>query len=36
VKPYIFKVKKFIEMVDYGVEALLDNKIEDGRRLKGK
>jgi hypothetical protein len=23
-------------MVDYGVEGLLDNKIKDGRRLKGK
>jgi hypothetical protein len=23
-------------MVDYGVEELLDNKIQDGRRLKGK
>jgi hypothetical protein len=23
-------------MVDYGVEGLLDNKIRDGRRLKGK
>jgi hypothetical protein len=23
-------------MVDYGVEGLLDNKIQDGRRLKGK
>jgi hypothetical protein len=29
-------VKEFIEMVDYGVEGLLDNKIQDGRRLKGK
>jgi hypothetical protein len=36
VKPYIFMVKKFIEMVDYGVQVLLDNKIQDGRRLKGK
>jgi hypothetical protein len=23
-------------MVDYGVEGLLDNKIQDGRNLKGK
>ena len=23
-------------MVDYGVEGLLDDKIQDGRRLKGK
>jgi hypothetical protein len=23
-------------MVDYGVEGLLDNKIQDDRRLKGK
>jgi hypothetical protein len=23
-------------MVDYGVEGLLDNRIQDGRRLKGK
>ena len=36
VKPYVFKVKEFIEMVDYGVEGLLDDKIQDGRRLKGK
>jgi hypothetical protein len=33
---YVFKVKKFIEMVDYGVEGLLDNKIQDECRLKGK
>ena len=32
----VFKVKEFIEMVDYGVEGLLDNKIQDDRRLKGK
>jgi hypothetical protein len=31
----VFKVKEAIEMVDYGVEGLLD-KIQDGRRLKGK
>jgi hypothetical protein len=36
VKPYVFKVKEFIEMVDYGVERQLDNKIQDGHRLKGK
>jgi hypothetical protein len=23
-------------MVDYGVEGLLDNKIKDGRNIKGK
>jgi hypothetical protein len=31
-----FKVKEFIEIVDYGVEGLLDNKIQDGCRFKGK
>jgi hypothetical protein len=36
VSNHVFKVKGFIEMVDYGVEGLLDNKIQDGRRLKGK
>jgi hypothetical protein len=31
-----FKVREFIEIVNYGVEGLLDNKIQDCRRLKGK
>jgi hypothetical protein len=29
-------VKKFIEMVDYGVQGLLYNEFQDDRRLKGK
>ena len=36
VKPYVFRVKEFIEMFDYDEEGLLDNKIQDDRRLKGK
>jgi hypothetical protein len=32
----VFKVKEFIEMVHYSVEGLLDDNIQDGRRLKGK
>jgi hypothetical protein len=32
----VFKVKVFIGMVDYGVDGLLNNKIQDDRCFKGK
>jgi hypothetical protein len=32
----VFRVKEFIEMVNLVVEGLIDNKIQDGHRLKGK
>jgi hypothetical protein len=36
VKPYVFRVKGFIEMINQVVEGLIDNKIEDDHHFKRK
>jgi hypothetical protein len=36
VKPYVFRISEFIEMVNLAVEGLTDDKILDDRRFRGK
>jgi hypothetical protein len=36
VKPYASRVKKFIKMVNFVEEEIIDNRIQDDRYFKGK